>query len=304
MNRVRKELNSDYAYRRGLFGEGIGVAVLDSGIAWDHPDLRGRVVHVRSFGKVGKESDTCGHGTHISGIIGGSGAMSGGVYQGLAPKCHFLALKVLDEQGNGRSGDVVEAISWLCENGGAYGIRIVNISLGGVMDQKEAEALLRSVEQLWNKGYLVCAAAGNEGPDRQSITVPGTSRKVITVGACDDEKPVLVAGKNRIHYSGRGPTSACVCKPDVVAPGYRIRSCNAKWKHREKSYYCVKSGTSMATPVVCGALALLLSGKKAWSNKEVKLQISKSCVDLGLPKNQQGWGRIWIPGLLRDRNEY
>ena len=200
MDRIRKELDAGYAYERGWYGQNIGVAVLDSGISWDHPDLKGRVVHSVSFGKGRTGRDLCGHGTHVSGIIGGSGAASGGVFQGLAPKCHFLSAKVLDEMGNARLGDVLEAIYWLCENGDAYKIRLVNISMGGVMQKEEADQLVKAVEMLWKKGFVVCAAAGNEGPDRKSITVPGTSGQIITVGACDDERPVHVAGKMKVNY--------------------------------------------------------------------------------------------------------
>lgn len=298
MNRVRELIQAAYAYEQGCFGEQIGVAVLDSGISLDHPDLKGRIVEAKSFGTQRDVLDRCGHGTHISGIIGGNGMASGGRYQGLAPRCHFLSLKVLDEKGNGRAGDVVEALYWLLEHGAAYQVRIVNISMGGLMGKEEAEELLRAVERVWNAGFVVCAAAGNQGPNRQSITVPGTSRKIITVGSSDDGKPVRMAGHKKVNYSGRGPTLACICKPDVVAPGYHVISCNVKWKQKTAGPYCAKSGTSMATPVVSGALALLLSKQPQMTNKEVKLHLSQTCVDLGLPRNQQGWGKIWIPRLL------
>ena len=298
MNRVRQQLGASYAYERGLFGEGIGVAVLDSGIAADHPDLKGRVVYARSFGSRADTRDECGHGTHISGIIGGNGMASGGRYQGLAPRCHFLSLKVLDRKGNGGAGNVIDALHWIMEYGAEYQVRIVNISMGGTIQGVEAQELLRAVEETWNAGFVVCAAAGNQGPGRQSITVPGTSRKIITVGSSDDQEPVQMAGKKRVNYSGRGPTGACVCKPDVIAPGSYVVSCNARWRIKGQNGYCVKSGTSMATPVVSGALALLLGQRPHLSSKEVKLQLSRTCKDMGFPKNQQGWGRIEIPSLL------
>ena len=193
---------------------------------------------------------------------------------------------------------MVEALGWLMEHGAEYQIRIVNISMGGIMGKEEAYELLQTVEQVWNAGFLVCAAAGNQGPKRQSITVPGTSRKIITVGSSDDQKPVQMSGYQKINYSGRGPTGACICKPDVVAPGYRILSCNSKWQKKGNGFYCAKSGTSMSTPVVSGALALLLSRQPQLTNKDVKLHLSKTCVDLGFPKNQQGWGMVMSPRLL------
>ncbi len=298
MNRVREQLRASYAYQRGLFGEEVGVAVLDSGIAADHPDLKGRVVYAKCFGGGTDTRDECGHGTHISGIIGGNGMASGGRYQGLAPRCHFLSLKVLDKRGNGNAKDVIEALYWLMEHGRDYQVRIVNISMGGLIEGTEAQELLRAVEETWMAGFVVCAAAGNQGPKRQSITIPGTSRKIITVGSSDDHEPVRMSGKKRVNYSGRGPTGACICKPDVIAPGSYVVSCNARWRQKGQKNYCVKSGTSMATPVVSGALALLLGQNPRMTNKEVKLRLAKTCLDMGLPKNQQGWGKIQIPALL------
>ena len=300
MNRVRELVEASYAYRRGYDGTGIGVAVLDSGADLQHPDLRGRIVY--SYNYIGRNQDggdDCGHGTHICGIIGGMGTASGGKYQGLAPRCHFISLKVLDRMGNGNSKAVVEALHWLMEHGKEYDVRVINISMGSTAPQySEKSGLLDAVEAAWDAGFVICAAAGNQGPDRSSITVPGTSPKIITVGSSDDNQAVQVMGKRRSNYSGRGPTSACICKPDVVAPGAYIVSCNAGWRMRGAGAYATKSGTSMATPVVSGSLALLLSARREMTNKEVKILLSSSCRNLGLPRNQQGWGRICVPGLL------
>ena len=119
-----------------------------------------------------------------------------------------------------------------------------------------------------------------------TITTPGISRKVITVGCSDDHKEVDVMGSRMVDYSGRGPTLACVCKPDIVAPGSGIVSCC-----NEPGRYFSKSGTSMSTPLVSGAIALLLEKNPDMSNKDVKLRIRERAVDLGLPHNQQGWGK-------------
>lgn len=268
-----------------------------------HPDLKGRMVY--SYNYIGRNqngSDDCGHGTHICGIIGGTGTASGGKYQGIAPGCHFVSLKVLDRMGNGNSKAVIEALHWLIEHGKEYDVRIINISMGSTAPRySEKSGLLEAVEEAWDCGFVVCAAAGNQGPDRSSITVPGTSPKVITVGCSDDNQAVQVMGKRRANYSGRGPTSACICKPDVVAPGAYINSCNAGWRKPGAAAYTAKSGTSMATPVVAGGLALLLSGRRELTNKEVKMLLAGSCKDLGLPRNQQGWGMLCLPRLLNQR---
>lgn len=303
MNRVRELVGASRAYEQGFFGEGIGVAVLDSGINGRHPDLRGRLVYAYNYLTDSQESgDDCGHGTHICGIIGGTGTASGGRYQGLAPRCHFLSLKVLDREGNGSSGTLAQALYWLIDHGKEYDVRIVNISAGSTeLGEKKRSGLLTAVEDAWDAGLVICAAAGNQGPARSSITVPGTSPYVITVGSSDDGKAVRFRGVKRANYSGRGPTSACICKPDVVAPGAYIKSCSSEFEKTGRSFYTEKSGTSMATPVVSGSLALLLSACRDLTNKEVKLKLRSSCLNLGLPRNQQGWGQIWVPGLLERR---
>jgi len=301
MNRVRELVGAAYAYQRGFKGVGIGVAVLDSGMDTSHPDLKNKVVYSYNYlNHTQNIEDDCGHGTHVSGIIGGTGAASGGRYQGLAPRCHFVSMKVLDHMGNGSSGSVIQALQWLIEHGKEYDVRIINISVGSTVQEKEGESeLIKAVEEAWNAGFLVCAAAGNQGPNRSSITPPGTSAKIITVGSSDDNRVVQVMGNRKIHYSGRGPTLSCVCKPDVVAPGAYLFSCNAGWKQRGQKPYIAKSGTSMATPVVSGGLCLLLSKDPGLSNKEIKLRLRSSCRNLGFPKNQQGWGMLDLPRLLR-----
>ena len=300
MNRVRELVGASRAYEQGIYGAGIGVAVLDSGVNERHPDLRGRLVYSYNYLTASPESvDDCGHGTHICGIIGGTGVASGGRYQGLAPRCHFLSLKVLDKDGNGNSGTLVQALYWLIDHGKEYDVRIDNITAGSteILGRKRT-GLLKAVEDAWDAGFIVCAAAGNQGPARSSITVPGTSPRIITVGSSDDGRAVRLMGVRKANYSGRGPTSACVCKPDVTAPGAYIRSCSADFEKPGRGFYTDKSGTSMATPVVSGSLAQLLSRERQLTGKEVKLRLRTACRDLGLPRNQQGWGQIWVPALL------
>ena len=165
----------------------------------------------------------------------------------------------------------------------------MNISVGTVREGDVLdEPLVEAVEQAWDAGIVVVVAAGNMGPMPQSITAPGNSRKVITVGSSDDSAPV---------YSGRGPTKNCVCKPDIVAPGSGIVSCSSQWQGGPK--YCKKSGTSMATPMVSGAAALLLSKEPWLTNVEVKMRLRESAVDLGLPHSRQGWGLLDVRRFCR-----
>lgn len=281
-------------------GAGVTVAVLDTGLA-PHPDFRNKVFAFQDFVN-GQDIlyDDNGHGTHVCGVIGGRGSASNGEYAGIAPECNLAVLKVLDSKGNGSVEDVTQAVKWILNNQSRYQIRIVNISVGMPVHsrQNEETRLIQGVESLWDAGLVVVVAAGNLGPMEGSITVPGISRKVITVGSSNDQDSVVVGGGRKVNYSGRGPTEECVCKPDVVAPGSRIASCNAKYIIQRGKPYVVKSGTSMATPVVSGAIADLLSKYPDMSNTEVKLRLRETCSDLGMQQNRQGWGMLNVEALL------
>lgn len=263
-------------------GKGIGVCILDTGI-YEHIDFTGRIWAFYDFLAFKRRPyDDNGHGTHVAGLVAGDGTASMGKYRGAAPGCGIIALKVLDCYGTGSQDDVLRALRWIREYRQQYRIRVVNISVGTTCNSKRNHArLLKSVEQLWDEGVVVVTAAGNQGPRPGSITAPGSSKKVITVGSSD-----LLEGRSAI--SGRGPTAECVCKPDIVAPGSKIMSCVPG-----KPYsYGVKSGTSMSTPLVTGAIACALEKNPALTNTDIKTMLMNSADDMGLPQNLQGWGKF------------
>ena len=263
-------------------GKGIGVCILDTGI-YEHIDFTGRIWAFYDFLAFKRRPyDDNGHGTHVAGLVAGDGTASMGKYRGAAPGCGIISLKVLDRYGTGSQDDVLRALRWIRENRQQYRIRVVNISVGTTCNSKRNHArLLESVEQLWDEGAVVVTAAGNQGPRPGSITAPGSSKKVITVGSSD-----LLEGRSAI--SGRGPTAECVCKPDIVAPGNKIMSCVPG-----KPYsYGVKSGTSMSTPLVTGAIACALEKNPALTNTDIKTMLMNSADDMGLPQNLQGWGKF------------
>ena len=297
MDRTVREIHADFAHRAGYIGAGVGVAVMDTGII-KHKDFDHRILVFRDFcGHKKYPYDDNGHGTHVSAMIAGSGAASGGIFKGIAPGSQILGIKVLDRKGNGYAADVLMGLRWIREHKNEYGIRIVNISVGSLTRQEMTEnsVLVKGVNAAWDEGLVVVVAAGNHGPGPGTVTTPGISRKVITVGCSDDHKEVEVMGSKMVDYSGRGPTRDCVCKPDIVAPGCGIISCC-----NEPGHYFIKSGTSMSTPLVSGAIALLLEKYPSMSNKDVKLRIRERAVDLGLPHNQQGWGKLDVKRLLAD----
>jgi len=244
--------------------------------------------------------------SHVAGIIAGNGVSSEGRLKGIAPKSNIIALKVLDHNGNGNIPDVLNGLEWILKNKDKYNIKIANISVGsnGKTELESESKLVQGVNKLWDAGVVVCVAAGNNGPTPQSITTPGISRKVITVGASDDEATVEVMGNITSDYSGRGPTRDCICKPDIVAPGSNIWSCRAISKSffsAQKAMYVKKSGTSMSTPVISGCAALVLSKNPALNNNEVKLILMQSTKNLGIERSRQGKGLIQVDMLLKNR---
>lgn len=311
MNHVASVINLNYAIRQGLTGHGVGIAVMDTGIG-SHPDLTEADGCLAGFFDTvnGRSNyyDDNGHGTHIAGIIAGNGSASNGMYCGIAPGSRIYMIKILNNKGEGNTTNVLIGINWILQNYKKYNIRIVNISVGSTRNKHfdETSPLVQGVNKLWTAGLVVLTAAGNHGPEPYSIGAPGNSRKIITVGASD----VMQSGNGK-DYSGRGPTSSCIKKPDIVAPGSNVTSCMpankpvfppfGKYFNREnqvKSLYTARSGTSMSTPVVSGCIALLLQKYPGMTNKDVKLHLRNTAYDLGYPHSRQGWGLVQCNRLL------
>lgn len=298
MNKARLVLNAEGC---PYTGDGITVAILDTGIA-ENADFAGRIKHFEDFvGGKKPPYDDNGHGTHVSGICCGSGALSNGLYKGIAPNANIVMLKTLNSEGKGNSADVLAGIQWVLDNQKKYSIRIVNMSIG-TAGTKADDPLVKAVEALWDSGIVIVTAAGNGGPSPMTISSPGISRKVITVGSSDDNIRVQVFGTSMKNFSGRGPTAQCIIKPDIVAPGSNIVSCLAPCigdigNIVDKNYQCL-SGTSMSTPMVSGAIALLLEKEPGLSPDDVKYMLKLSSTDLEYPRNRQGWGLLNIEKLL------
>lgn len=275
-----------------------------------HPDLKGKVLCFQDFVKYGhlsgSEGGACyddnGHGTHVAGILCGSGILSSGKYRGLAPGARLVVGKVLDEKGDGSTEAMLDGLDWILSAREQYRIRILNISVGiGDLDDRQKELALRNkLEQLWDRGILVVCAAGNKGPGDGSISAVGGSAKVLTVG-CHDGHFREGASWRCENYSGRGKPGANPRKPDIVAPGTDIVSCSSVFSRQRDRYvnaYIAKSGTSMATPIVSAAAALAMERFPGISNEECRQKLLYTATDLGVPWNQQGWGMVNVRRLL------
>lgn len=306
MQRVRKQIGiPEKGFENG--GTGVTIAVLDTGVGY-HPDLNKRVVCFQDF--VGTKSmpyDDNGHGTHVCGIICGSGQLSSGVYRGIAPGARLVVGKVLDKNGDGSTKDMLRGLEWVREIKDIYNIRILNISVGiGSLDEKKKEkALYDRISELWDCGIVVVCAAGNKGPANDTISSVGGCSKVITVG-CHDGQFYANNPKRCETYSGRGRAGSMIRKPDLVAPGTDIKSCNTNYNKKYGNIgnaYVMKSGTSMATPIVSGACALLLQIYPQLSNDACKETLLYSATDMNLPWNQQGWGMLCLKELLKINTE-
>jgi serine protease AprX len=268
-------------------GRGVGVAVIDSGLEYSS-EFSGRVTAFYDFttgGTVLKStysySDEYGHGTHVAGTIGGSGALSSNyAYHGLAPKVKFVILKVLDKNGAGYTSDVIRAIDFAVANKSSLGVDVINLSLGHpIFEPAASDPLVQAVERASSAGVIVVAAAGNYGknpatglPGYAGITSPGNAPSAITAGAVNI-KGTIAHGDDRIpDYSSSGPTwYDAFVKPDVVSPGHNIVAVAAKNGYLYKTYpqlksedadYMILSGTSMASAVTTGSIALLLEANR------------------------------------------
>jgi len=215
-----------------LTGAGIGIAVIDSGIA-ALPELRGRIAASVDFTDArGTAADRFGHGTHVAGIIAAAPAYRGDLASGVAPGVSLVNLKVLDAHGEGVASDVIRAIDWAVSHRRQYGIRIINLSLGGPVTQSwRDDPLDQAVERAYRAGILVIASAGNFGktedgrPILGGITSPGNSPYAVTVGALNTKQTPFRSDDVMATYSSHGPTLIDhLIKPDLAAPGNKIVS--------------------------------------------------------------------------------
>ncbi|HEX6346648.1 S8 family peptidase [Umezawaea sp.] len=286
LDRSVPQIGVPAAWAAGYTGEGVTVAVLDTGVDQTHPDLADREVGERNFSNSKDAVDHYGHGTHVASIIAGTGAKGGGAYRGVAHGARILDVKVLDDSGSGADSGIIAGMQWAAEQG----VAVVNMSLGGY-DTPGVDPLEEAVNTLSTTyGTLFVIAAGNSGPRAGSIGSPGTADEALTVGAVDRD--------NRIaDFSSRGPVvGGGVIKPDITAPGVDIvaaRHADGRIGPPVVDGYTALSGTSMATPHVAGAAALLAQQYPELTREQLKARLVASAAPTaGLTPFEQGAGRV------------
>ncbi|WP_225075036.1 S8 family serine peptidase [Streptomyces sp. CoT10] len=285
------QIGTREAWASGLTGKGVTVAVLDTGVDTSHPDLAGRVAVTRNFVDGEDDADRNGHGTHVTSTVGGSGAASGGDEKGVAPDATLAVGKVLGDQGSGSESRIIAGMEWAARDVRA---RIVSMSLGSSEPSDGTDPMARAVDTLSREtGALFVVAAGNTGAP-SSIDSPGSADAALTVGAVDPSDRAA-------YFTSAGPrTGDNALKPDLAAPGVDILAARSRLAPGNGAYTSM-SGTSMATPHVAGAAALLAQQHPDWSGERIKDALMSTSRQLDASAYLLGAGRVSVPDAVHAR---
>ncbi len=296
-------------------GKTVGVAVIDSGInpngdLYTQSGANRLVANVRFNSDYNQStSDGYGHGTHVAGILAGDGSESNGKYIGVAPLANIIDVKVSNDNGSARMTDIVAGLEWVLKNKNVYRIRVVNISLNStVAESYHTSPLDAAVEILWFNGIVVVVSAGNYGSG--AIYPPANDPFVITVGATDDRGTGSVADDTIASFSAYGTTEGGAVKPEIVAPGRNItaRLVNmnmglpaAHPANIVNNQYFRMSGTSMAAPMVSGAIAMLLQDEPSLNPDQVKYRLMATANKSwpGYNASKAGAGYLDVAALVK-----
>ncbi|MGW6406283.1 S8 family peptidase [Streptomyces vinaceus] len=288
LERSTKQVNAPAAWAAGYDGKGTKVAVLDTGTDLDHPDLKGRVSASKNFTDSDTDADRQGHGTHTISTVGGSGAESGGAKKGVAPGTELLSGKVLNDEGYGLDSWIIAGMEWAVESKAD----VVSMSLGDPSQTSCDDPMSAAAERLAQSGTtLFVIAAGNSGPGNNTVSSPGCAPSVLTVGAVDRDDTTA-------SFSSRGPAGLQhTLKPEIAAPGVGISA--AAMGGRGVYAYQSMSGTSMATPHVAGAAAIVKQRHPEWTAQQVKAALVGSAAS-GVPGDvrQTGGGRLDVKAAV------
>ena len=269
------------------------VAIIDTGI-FPHMDFvvpQNRIIKFVDFINGGEVPyDDNGHGTFVSGVIAGGGTVNP-KYVGINPNTNIISIKALDKNGETGASTILNAMQWVYDNKNTYNIKIVCMSFGSVSIGKN-DPLKLGAEMLWDSGIVVVSAAGNSGPSSETIRSPGSSSKIITVGALDDHRIGDIPQYELFSvadFSSRGPINNNY-KPDMITSGVNINGLS----NIPNQFYTIMSGTSVSTPMVAGVVSILLQNNPGLTPDQVKRKLITSCTPITGDRNSEGFG--WLDG--------
>ncbi|WP_306332874.1 S8 family serine peptidase [Streptomyces sp. KL118A] len=283
------QIGTPKAWEAGLTGKGVKVAVLDTGVDAEHPDLKGRVGESKSFIPGEEVADRNGHGTHVASTVGGSGAASeGDKEKGVAPGASLAVGKVLSNEGFGSESEIIAGMEWAAKDVDA---KVVSMSLGSQEASDGTDPMAAALNSLSKEtGALFVVAAGNTGAP-SSIGSPGAADAALTVGAVD-------SGDEAAYFTSQGPRAGDhALKPDLSAPGVDILAARSQLVGGE-GFYTEMSGTSMATPHVAGVAALLAEQHPDWTGARLKDALMSSSKQLDASAYALGAGRVSVPDAV------
>lgn len=278
LDRSAAQVGAPQAWEKGFTGKDVTVAILDTGVDETHPDLAGAVVESKNFSDSDTTDDRVGHGTHVASTVTGDGK-----YKGIAPDAKLINGKVLGDYGGGRESDIIAGMEWA-----AAKAEVINMSLGSSWPDEGTDPMSLALNRITEQtGALFVVAAGNSGG---AIGSPGSADAALTVGAVNRDDTLA-------EFSSRGPRwFNNAVKPDITAPGVDIVAAKAKNGQIGTPVgegHVALSGTSMATPHVAGAAAILASKNPAWKAEDIKAALMNSAKpNPSLSIYDQGAGRL------------
>jgi len=305
MNYIREKMSLDTLYKNDMYGQNTTVAVLDTGV-YPHLDFcigNNRLVDFvdvtemgekmtldiqKSFDILKEPFDNNGHGTVVSGILCGSGAVSNGKYKGVAPMAKLVGVKTINDNGEGDGRNILFGMQYILSNSLRLGIRVACMSFGSTI--VDPDPFIIGVETLWDNGIVVVASSGNDGPATKTIKSPAASPKIISVGGATFDKngnPIVT------DFSSRGPFGKFT-RPDLVAPAVDIISTD------NKGHYKKMTGTSMAAPIIAGVVACVLSKYPNYTPDKIKDLLINSTAFVDDDPNSSGYGIIDIQKLVKN----
>ena len=298
INVANKVLKTDN--KSEIFNGDFSVAVIDTGI-YPHLDFmipKSKILKFVDFVN-GREIpyDDNGHGTFVSGVIAGGGIVNS-KYVGIDPKTKLVVLKALDKNGETAASTILSAMQWVFDNKYKYNIKVVCMSFGAV-PLGQNDPLKVGADMLWDNGIVVVTAGGNSGPESESIRSPGSSYKVITVGALDDHRVDDQPQYNLFsvaEFSSRGPIFNTY-KPDMIASGVDVNGLSNNIKN---GFYTLMSGTSVSTPMVVGVVSIVLKKYPNCTPDQVKKYLIDNCIPITGDRNSEGFGWLNAENLFKN----